>query len=428
MLLSWFRGRLEGPLAGDPAFRRFWAAQTVSLAGAEVTTLALPLTAILVLDATPFEVGVLSASGFLPFLIFGLVAGAIADRVKRSRILVACNLIRAAVLSLVPLAAGLGLLRIELLYLVAFVAGICTVFFALAYQAALPGVAGRANLVEANAKLETTRSLTYILGPGLAGAVVQLFTAPIAVVADALAFLASASLLRPLARGERDPETRPRRSLPREILDGMRWVYGERRLRTLALSTSTYNFATNMAVTMYLLMATQQLGLSPLTIGIIASFGGPAVLLGAMATPTITRKIGMGRTLIIANATSGLAFIVMGSAGSLPAAIAVVVLAAAQFVNGTTLSPFNVNQLAFRQSITPTHLLGRTAATMRFTNSGAVSIGAIVGGLLGTALGPQAVVIGGGSLAVLGSLWLIASPLRTQVTVGDPLPDTTAAS
>ena len=420
VLSSWLRRLSGGPLAGDPAFRRFWGAQTISLAGAEVTTLALPLTAILVLQATPLQVGILSAATFVPFLLFGLVAGAIVDRVKRVRLLVACNVLRAAALSLVPIAAGLSLLRIELLYLVGFVAGTCTLFFALAYQATLPGVAGRANLVEANAKLETTRSLTYILGPGLAGALVQLLTAPIAVAADVLAFITSASLLRPLGKSEQRPESGARRSIPREILDGLRWVYGERRLRTLALSTTTYNFATNMAATMYLFMATQQLGLAPLTIGIVASFGGPAVLLGAMLTPAITRRIGMGRTLIVANATSGLAWVIIGSTGSLHPALAVVVLAAAQFLNGSTLAPFNVNQLAFRQSITPTQLLGRTAATMRFTNSGAVSIGALIGGTLGTALGPQAVVIGGGVLAMLGSLWLIASPLGTQTTVGDP--------
>lgn len=428
VLFSALRRRLGGSLAADPAFRRFWAAQAVSLTGAEVTTLALPLTAILVLEATPLQVGVLSALGFLPFLVFGLVAGAIADRVRRMRLLVASNLIRAAVLSLVPLAAGLGFLRIELLYAVAFIAGTCTVFFALGYQAALPEVAGRPNLVEANAKLETTRSLTYILGPGLAGALVQLLTAPMAVAADALAFITSAGLLRPLGKRERDPERSSRRPILLEIGDGLRWVYGERRLRTLALSTSTYNFATNMAATMYLLMATQQLGLSPLTIGIIASFGGPAVLMGALLTPTITRRLGMGRTLIIANATSGVAFMIIGAAGWLPPALAVLVLAAAQFLNGSTLSPSNVNQLAFRQAITPTHLLGRTAATMRFTNSGAVSIGAVLGGVLGTALGPQTVVIGGGAIALLGSLWLIASPLRTQATVNDPQPGAAAAS
>jgi MFS family permease len=407
---------------------RFWGAQTISLAGAEVTLLALPLTAILVLNATPFQLGILGASTFLPFLLFSLIAGAIADRAPRVRLMVLCDLVRAGSLALIPLAAAAGLLRIELLYVVAFIVGICTVFFALAYQSAIPDVAGRANLVDGNAKLETTRSLTQILGPSLAGALVQLLTAPIAIAVDVFSFVVSATLLRPLLRGEQAHRAAVRRSLLQEIGEGLRWVYGERRLRTLALSTTTYNFSTNMATTMYLLMATRQLGLEPLTIGVIASFGGPAVVLGALATPWITRRIGMGRTLIVANATSGLAFVIMGLAGGLPAGVAAVVLAAAQALNGSTLAPFNVNQLSFRQSITPAHLLGRTNATMRFTNFGAISIGALVGGALGTGLGPQAVVIVGGSLAMLGSLWLIASPLRTQATVGEPVREPATAT
>jgi MFS family permease len=407
---------------------RFWAAQTVSLAGAEITLLAVPLTAILVLNATPFQLGIISASTFLPFLLFSLVAGAIADRVRRVRLMVLCNLVRAAFLALIPAAAVFGLLRIELLYVIAFVVGTCTVFFALAYQSAIPDVAGREHLIEGNAKLEATRSLTQILGPSLAGVLVQALTAPIAIAVDVVSFLVSATLLRPLLKGETAPATPARRSLLREILEGLRWVYGERRLRTLALSTTTYNFATNMATTMYLLTATRQLGLEPLTIGIIASFGGPTVLLGALVTPSVTRRLGMGRTLIVANATSGLAFVIMGLAGSLPASIAVFVLAAAQALNGCTLAPFNVNQMSFRQSITPAHLLGRTNATMRFTNFGAIAIGALVGGALGTAFGPQAVVILGGSLAMLGSLWLVASPLRRQSTIGEALPRPTAAT
>lgn len=399
---------------------RFWGAQTVSLAGTEITLLALPLTAILVLNATPLELGILGAATFLPSLLFSLVAGAVADRSRRVRLMVFCDLVRAAVLMLIPAGAVLGVLAMELLYLIAFVVGTCTVFHALAYSSAIPDIAGRDRLVEGNAKLETTRSLTQTLGPGLAGALVQTLTAPIAITVDSLSFLVSAGLLRRLGRPGTNAVAAERRSMWHEIAEGMRWVYGERRLRTLALSTTTYNFATNMAATMYLLMVTRDLGLEPLTIGVIASFGGPAVVFGALVTPWLTRRIGMGITLIGANALSGLAFVVMGVAGGLPVPVAIVVLAAARAVNGSTLAPFNVNQFSFRQSITPAHLLGRTNATIRFTNLGALSIGALVAGALGTVLGPSAVVILGGSLAMLGSFWLIASPLRTQATLAAP--------
>lgn len=401
---------------------RFWAAQTVSLGGAEITVLALPLTAILVLNATPLQLGIVGAATFLPSLLFSLVAGAVADRSRRVRLMVTCNLLRAAVLAVIPAGAVLGVLTMELLYLIAFVVGTCTVFFALAYSSAIPDMAGRERLVEGNAKLETTRALTQTLGPGLAGALVQALTAPIAIVVDALSFVVSALLLRPLTRQETAAGRAEQRPMWREIADGLRWVYGERRLRTLALSTTTYNFATNMAGTMYLLMVTRDLGLEPLTIGIIASFGGPAVVLGALITPWLTRRLGMGTTLIAANAVSGLAFVIMGLAGALPVPVAIVVLAAARAMNGSTLAPFNVNQFSFRQSITPAHLLGRTNATMRFTSLGALSIGALVAGALGTAIGPRAVVIIGGSLAMLGSFWLVASPLRTQATIAEPSP------
>src|SRR5438105_11611746 len=191
-----------GGLWRHPEFVKLWTGQTISRFGSEISQLAIPLAAALVLDASPAQMGLLSAFEFAPFLLLSLFAGVWVDRVRRRPVLIVADIGRAVILGSIPVAAVLGVLRIEQLYVVGLLTGVLTVFFDVAYQAYLPVLVSREHLVEGNSKLEVSRSVAQILGPGVAGALVQIITAPFAVAIDAASFIASALCLLPI----RSPE------------------------------------------------------------------------------------------------------------------------------------------------------------------------------------------------------------------------------
>ncbi len=271
------------PLSGlwrQPEFLRLWAAQTVSGLGSQVTLLALPLTAILVLEATPGQVGLLSTLGFAPSLIFGLVAGVWTDRLRRRPILVTTDVLGAALVVSVPIATWVGVLRIEQLYAVAFIAGTLLVFSSVAGSAYLPGLVGRVHVVEANASLLTSASAVRVAGPGLAGILVQLLTAPIALLLDGVSFVVSAACLLLIRKSELAPQPAGRRSVWGEIHEGLRLVLRGRLLRPLAVSVCTYNFFAGMFVTVSTLFLVRDLTLEPASIGIIWASSGVGAVLG----------------------------------------------------------------------------------------------------------------------------------------------------
>ncbi len=410
--LPWWRRLLEGDLWHNQDFLRLWAAQTVSVFGSQITSLALPLAAVLTLQATSAEMGVLRATQAVPALLFGLVAGAVADRRRRRSILVWTDIGRALALGLIPLAAMMDLLTIELLFVVGFVVGTLSLFFDIAYFSFLPSVVQRQQLVEGNSKLEVSRSASQIVGPGLGGFLVQLLTAPFAIALDALSFLVSALLLRSIHAREVAPSPREDRpSVLAEIREGLGFVMGSPILRALVAATATFNLGLGVLFTVYILYLTRILDLSPALIGVIFAFTGPGFLVGALLAGYGAKRLGVGPVIMAATGLGSASLLVIPLTSG-PSFVVVPLLAGANLLNGLTGQIAMINHLSLRQHITPDRLLGRTNATMRFISWSAAPLAALVGGTAGEAVGLRSAMFLGALLTMLSVFWLALSPVR----------------
>jgi MFS family permease len=247
------------PLWRIGSFRRFWLGESVSFLGNQVTELALPLTAVLVLGAGPDQMGFLTAAGFLPYLVFGLLAGVWVDRRRRQAILVGVDLVSAAAVAVVPIAAAVGALRIELLYAVSFVLGSTVVVFMVAYQSFIPTLVGRGRITEANAALEATSSATAVAGPGIGGLLVQLLGAPFALVLDGLSFVFSAVLVGSIQVAEPPPVAgAARRPALEEIREGIAYVASTPVLAALVQGGTIHNFFSRMIDALFVHYASRQ--------------------------------------------------------------------------------------------------------------------------------------------------------------------------
>ena len=372
-----------------PDFLRFWAAASVSLVGDAVTRLALPLVAITLLDASPFEVGILGAAQLGPFLLVGLPAGAIIDRIERVlRLMVFADVARAAVLLSVPLAYAAGALSLVQLYAVGFVTGVLTVFFDNASSSYLPSLLERRLLVDGNSKLEVSRSGAQIAGPGIAGALIELTSAPAALVADALSFLASGALIARIRQPARSAEARPKGlrlgALRHEVIEGARYLFRHPHLRAIALTTTTANFFRSALVAVLLVYLVREAGASAGAIGLAFALGNVGFLAAVLVAPTVARRFGIGRTMRVAVATFGPAAVLVAAA---PVGWAVVAVAVMEFVDSFGIGLHGVNQISLRQAVTPEPLRGRVAATLRLGMFGAMPLGTLLGGALGTLVG-----------------------------------------
>lgn len=405
------RRRLGG-LWTNPDFVRFWTGETISFFGSEVTALALPLTAVLVLKAGAGEMGLLAASRNLPFLLVGLPAGVWVDRMRRRPILIASDLCSAVLLGSIPLAAALGYLRIEQLYLVSFLVGVVTVIASVAYQSFLPTLVKRENLVEGNSKLEVSSSVAGILGPGLGSTLVQFFTAPIAIVADSLSFLISALFLGTIRTPEPPPIPHEQRAnIWRQMGEGLKIVWSNPILRSIVSCGVTHNFFSRMIDALYVLYLTRDLRIQPVLLGVILAMGGPGALLGALLAAPAVKRFGLGPTITGAQVLTGISRLLIPlAAGSLP--LMVVVLGAGEFLLGVSRPVFNVNQLSLRQAITPDRLHGRVNATMRFIMWGVTPVGALLGGLLAEGIGLRTTLLMAAAGVLLAFLWILVSPVR----------------
>jgi MFS family permease len=396
-----------------PDFLKLWAGESISLFGSQVTLLALPLTAVLLLGAGPFEMGVLTAAGYLPFLLVGLMAGVWVDRLRRRPILIATNLGRAALLSTIPLAAFLGVLRIEQLYLTVFVVGILTVFFDVAYTAYLPAVVDRDQLVEGNAKLEVSRSLSQIAGPGTAGALVQLVGGALAIALDAASYLVSAAFLWRIRTVEAPPAVERRDgSLWAELLEGLQTIVGNPVLRAIAACTATLNLFGYVAQTVFVLFLVRDLGIEPAQAGLVMMALGPGALVGAILAARLAARIGVGWTICAGPALSIVPATLIALAAG-PPSVVLPILLLALFLQGMLGTIYNVTQVSLRQRLVPDRLQGRMNATMRFVVWGTIPIGALAGGTLGEAIGLRPVLAIGVVGCILATLLVSLSPVRS---------------
>lgn len=394
----------------DPDFRKLWIGQTVSQIGSSITSVALPLTAVLVLKASPLQMGFLSGAGAAAVVIFGLFAGAWVDRLRRRPILIAADLGRAVVLGIIPLAATLHRLTIGDLYLVAVASSILTVLFDVGYQAYLPSLIAGENLLTGNSRLALTESMAQVAGPGIAGILVQWITAPMALLFDAASFVCSAVSVGLI----RKPEPAPARTLEtpigREISQGLGASWRDPVLRALAGRTATSAFFLGFGSSLYFLFAVNELGLTAGLLGVIIAIGGASGLFGAFLAEWLVRRIGFGRTFIGSALMIGIAMLWIPLAhGSV--AVCSAFLIAAQL--GDLAWPvYTIAARSLRQAITPNHLLGRVNASMHLLFHGVLPLGALAGGAIAQAVGMRRALLIGAIGVLLSTMWLVFSPVR----------------
>ena len=398
-------------------FMKLWTGQTISQFGDEITGLAIPLLASLVLKAGPLEFGILGVVRFLPWILFTLPAGVWVDRMRRRPILIGADIARAVLLTSIPLAFVGGWLTLIQVYVVAFLAGTFEVFFDVAYQSYLPNIVERDELVEGNSKLELSRAASQVAGPTVAGFLIQAIQAPFAILFDAASYLGAALFVGLIRREEvgpepHDPATGERPSMWQEARAGVGYVFSNRYLRSIAACTGTANLFSNMsgAVLILYLVGQDALNLTPGRIGIIFALGNLGVILGALAAGRLAKRIGIGLTIVISAAVSGLGTFAVPLA---PQDDPFWVLVIGGLIVGFGVVVYNVNQVGLRQAITPDRMLGRMNATMRLIVWGTIPIGALIGGILGTVFGLVPVLWVSAIGASLSFLPVLFSPVRT---------------
>jgi MFS family permease len=408
----------RGGLWRNRDFLWLWFAHSVSQFGSQITGLALPLVAILVLEASTFEVAVLTVLGWLPFLLFSLPAGAWIDRLPRRPLLIVSDWGRAIVLGTVPLAFVLDVLTLGQLYAVEFAAGVLTMTFDLSYQSYLPSLVGRDELGEGNSKLEVSRSAAQVAGPGLAGVLVAALTGPYAILVDALSFVVSALSLGRIRRRERahDQPRESRRSLRAEIGEGLRFVVRHPLQRPIMVFVALSNFFTTVLFAIFLVYAVRELDLAPQTIGLVLSLGSVGSLAGAVAANRIARALGIGPALIATATVGSLGLLLIPLASG---DLAIPFLVVANLLWGFYVLNYFVTAVSLIQAVTPDRLLGRTNASRRFVVQSMIPLGALAGGGLGTVLGLRE-TIAIGSVGALGAVVpMYLSPLRAIATTED---------
>ena len=395
-----------------PDFLRLWIGQTASFIGSEVSLLAIPLTAVLTLDASAWEMGLLAAAGAAPALLVGLVVGALVDRVRRRPVLIAADLGRAALLASVPAVYAAGWLSVPYLCVVAFLAGLLSTFFDVAHASLLPSLVRCDQLVDGNSKLEVSRSGAMIIGPGLGGLLIQTVTAPLAILVDAASFLLSAVALARIRASERLPQANgQRRALLFEVREGLGVVVGNPLLRSMAASLCIFNLFAGLFGAVYLLFVTRELDLSPAAIGLVFTLGSLGFPVGAVAAGWVSRRIGIGPAIVWGAGVSDAAFLLAPLAAG-PIAVVVGILVLSR-VAATLAGPVTaINQLSLRQAITPDRLQGRVNGTMRVFALGLSPLGALLGGALGDAIGLRSALLVGAVGLQIGFLILYFSPVR----------------
>jgi len=417
-------GIRSSPLRRNPDFVRLWIGQTISAFGTRLD--ALGYTAILTLHVTPLQLGVMNGVVSAPVLVFGFFAGVVVDRLRRRPLMIAADLGRAALLFSIPLVFLAHALTLAQLIIVGTAAGLLTVFFDAAYGALIPVVVPRERLLEANSKIGLSASLAEVTGPGVAGVLVQVFTAPLAVLIDALTFVASAISLGSMRTIERVMERPPARArgTMREIGEGLRAVLGDRVLRALALYGATDAFFGGFFGTLYGLYLIRVLGVGAGGVGLSVAAGGAGDLLGTVLAPTIARRLGLGRATVAVAATAA-AFSALYPLAGGPAVLALGVVLIAQFCGDIGHAAFGVYERSLRQARTADHLLGRVHASTAVIVQSLYPAGLLAGGLLAETIGIRSTLwlaVGGFTLSIG---WLVASPLRHADTAGinhDALP------
>lgn len=405
----------------DGNFLTLWSGQSLAQLGSQITDLAIPVVAVLLLHASEFEVGLLNAAAVTAFLVIGLPAGAWVDRMRKRRVMIWADLARAAALTAVPLLWWSGQLQMWHLYLVALVIGVGTVFFDVSYQSIIPSLVKSQQIAEANGKLESTRELANIAGPAAGGWLIGLVTAPFAILATVVTYVVSAFALMATRDDEEPHDASARRPVLVEIREGLGWVFGNSLMRRIVSTTAVSNFFNTISFTMLPIFILRELGLSPEAMGLIFALGAVGGLIGAVSTPWIVRWLGEGRAIPVSALGFSLIACLLPVAAIVPK-LAFVLLIVQGFVAGVMILLYNITQVTFRQRITPKRLLGRMNASIRFCVWGVMPIGALLGGALGAQLG----VVSTMWIAAVGQLFaavfVVLGPFWRMRSLPDPEP------
>ncbi|SDU68647.1 MFS transporter [Jiangella alkaliphila] len=397
-----------------PGFRRFWAGEAVSGLGSYVTLLALQTLVVLDLDGGATEVGWVSSARWLPYLLAGLVVGALVDRVRRRPVMITSDLARAAVLLMIPAAWAADLLTLPLLVVLVACFGAASLVNDAASMAFLPRLVQRVHLQRAHARIDGADAVAQTAGPALGGLLVRLIGAPLAVLADAVTYVFSAVMVATTRVDEpRDRAGGPVPSLRREISEGVRWVYGGSGLARLAVATHVWFAANAMVLVVLPVWALVELGLSPSTFGLTTAAAGVGALLGASVSTAAGRRFGTGGAIIAAHAVITVAVVVVATAGAgTGTVLAPVLLGVGQGLYGLAMGLSNSHEMTFRQALTPDALQARTNTTMRSFNRGVVVVASPLAGLLADRLGLASALVIAAVIFAGTVLMLLASPFR----------------
>ncbi len=402
-----------------PDFRSFWIGETISVIGDQLTLLAMPLTAILVLDADAADMGLLTAVSLLPHLLFSMPAGVWLERVQhRRRVMIAVDLGRAVLIASVPAAYMAGALALPQLYVVGFLTGSLTVLFDLSWSTVFVAIAPRDLYVQGNSLLNGSRSLSFVVGPTLGGALVQVLTAPIALAVDAVSFIVSALFLARVKADEPLVEPDPA-GIRERFAAGLRFAARDPIIRPSLMAAATINFFNFAFSALFVLYATRYLGVSPGTLGLALGVGAIGGLLGAVVAAPIGRRIGVGPAFALGCILFPVPLILIPVVSGPPEVIFGALLLS-EFGAGFGVMILDVNANSIIIARTPDRIRARATGAFRTLNYGIRPIGAFLGGVLGTAIGVQETMLIMAILPLFGVLWLIWSPVIRQRGLPEP--------
>jgi len=389
-------------------FRQIWMGDTISVFGMQLIGLAIPVLAVQLLQATPFQMGLLEALGMLAFLLIGLPAGAWVDRWRKKRVLIWGDLTRAALLLTIPAAWLLDVLTLEQLYVVAFGTGCITVFFDVANQSYLPEIIESDQLGEGNAKLQASQQTATVVGPALAAGLIRWIGSPLTIAVTSACMALSSLFVSRVRHEEEVKDPGARRPLKIEIREGLSFVLGHDLLRRITACTGLSNFANSAVGALLVIYVLRTLGLSETTLGFIFSAAAVGGLLGAVSSTRFARLVGEGRAIPL----SALLFTCGALATPLAAYVSPVpTLIIGGFFMSWAVIVYNITQVSFRQRLCPKPLLGRMNASIRFLVWGPIPLGAVLGGTLGEVLGVLPAIWVGTGLYALSALPVLFSPL-----------------
>jgi MFS family permease len=393
-------------------FLKLWGAYSTSSLGSQLASLAYILTAVITLQATPMQVGLLRAAGPAAAGLVGLFAGVIVDRLSRKSLLIFADLGRAALAITIPIAFMLGILRMEYLYIVLFLTGLLSILGDVGIMAYIPALLKKEELIEGNSKIATTDSVTIIAGSGASGALVQILTAPIAIVIDAVSFVLSAVFIWTIPTPE--PAAVPkegRQSIRKDIAEGLGFVYRNPFLRPLAQYLGLHFYFIFIFIPVFDLYAVRELGFEPILLGLVISVVGVGFMVSALTAKRLTRRFGLGPTVVVGALFTAIAVFMMPLQGNTKAAT-VAILMAAHFLLALGIQTCGINMMSLRQGITPDRLQGRMNASFRFVNVCMMMLGSLTAGVLGETIGLRATLLVAAVGMLLPFLRLLFSPIR----------------